>query len=173
LKKAELVFIGRVLRSQGNRGQLKLRLREKGQPGIRCSTVTLRRPGGFETYEVESFEFDRNSTFLKLKGVDTLAGADALVGSDVYVPEACFAPPGKDRYYHFQVVGCRVITGDGAEVGTVEGVIEAGASLVLVVKTAKGECYVPFAEPICVRVDPERGEIVIEPPEGLLDLNEI
>ncbi len=173
MRKDELVCIGRVLRSQGNRGQLKLRLREKGHPGIRCSTVTLRRPGGFETYEVESFEFDRNSTFLKLKGVDTLAGADALVGSDIYIPEECFAPPEKGRYYHFQVVGCRVITGEGAEVGKVEDVIEAGASLVLVVKTPAGECYVPFVETICVRIDPERGEIVIEPPEGLLDLNEI
>jgi hypothetical protein len=30
---------------------------------------------------------------------------------------------------------------------------------------------VPLAQEICVRIDPERREIAIDPPEGLIDLN--
>jgi ribosomal 30S subunit maturation factor RimM len=35
------------------------------------------------------------------------------------------------------------------------------------------ELFVPFTEAICVEVDPEARVIVIDPPDGLLELNEI
>jgi ribosomal 30S subunit maturation factor RimM len=157
LKKADLVRIGKVLRSQGKEGHLKVRLHEKGPPGPEFSRVYLGSPGGFEAYDVESFELDRNSHVLKLKGIDTLAQSDGLAG--------CF--------YDFQVIGSRVVTGDGTEVGTVRGILAAGGSDLLVVARGDKEYYVPFAEPICLRVDPEKKEILIDPPDGLLDLNEI
>jgi 16S rRNA processing protein RimM len=173
LKKADLVRIGKVLRSQGKDGRLKVRLHETESPGPALSKVYLGRPGGFEEYDVESFELDRNSYFLKLKGIDTLAQSDALAGVEVFIPEACFRPLEDGRYYDFQVIGCRVVTGEGAEVGTVRGILPAGGSNLLIVARGENDVYVPFAAPICRCVDPEKREIVIDPPDGLLDLNEI
>ena len=173
MKKADLVRLGRVLRSQGGEGHLKVRLAERGLPGLDLKRVVLEGPGGFEAHDVESFALDRNSYFLKLKDVDTLAQADALAGRDVYVPESSFRPLEAGRYYDFQVIGSRVVTGGGTEVGTVRGVLDAGGQEVLVVARGGQEFYVPFVEAICRRIDPEKREIVIEPPDGLLDLNEI
>jgi 16S rRNA processing protein RimM len=174
LKRADLVGIGTVLRSQGNKGQVKLRLREREIPEITWDRVYLLKKGGdFEEFEVESFELDRHSVFLKLKGVDTLTGADILAGREVYVPEACFRPPAKGRYYDFQVIGSRVLTVSGAEVGTVAAVVPAGSGILLLVAAAGREIYVPFTEAICRSIDPEKKEIVIDPPDGLLELNEI
>jgi 16S rRNA processing protein RimM len=173
LKKADLVRLGKVLRSQGREGRLKVRLLEKGLPGLDLKKVVLGGPGGFEEYEVESFELDRNSHFLKLKGIDTLAQSDALAGRGVFIPEAGFRPLEGGRYYDFQVLGSRVVTGDGTEVGTVRGILPAGGQDLLVVARGDKEFYVPFVEAICRRVDPDKREIVIDPPDGLLDLNEI
>jgi len=165
--------VGKVLRSEGREGRLKVKLLEKGLPGPAPERVVLGGPGGFEAYDVESFELDRNSHVLKLKGIDTLARADALAGRDVYLPEEAFRPLEAGRYYDFQLIGSRVVTGGGAEVGTVRGILAAGGQDVLVVARGASEVYVPFVEAICRRVDPERREIVIDPPDGLLDLNEI
>ncbi len=173
MRRADLVVIGRVLRSQGNRGKVKLRLFEREVTGITCTQVYLRKSDEDEPFEVESLELDRHATFLKLKGIDSLAEADALAGLDVYVPEACFPPPGSGRYYHFQVMGSRVVTKDGLEVGTVVDVLTVGEESLLVAAREGREVYVPFAEPILVRVDANAKEIVIDPPDGLLELNEI
>jgi 16S rRNA processing protein RimM len=173
LKKADLVAIGKVLRSQGKEGHLKVRLLEKGAPAPALSRVCLGRPGGFEEYEVEAGGLDRNSYILKLRGVDTLEGADALAGAEVFVAEDSFRSLERGAYYEFQVVGSRVVTVGGTEVGTVRDVLPAGGSNVLVVARGEDEIYVPFAEPICRRVDPAGRVIVIDPPDGLLDLNEI
>jgi len=173
LKKADLVGIGKVLRSQGKEGHLKVRLLEKGPRGPVLSKVFLERPGGFEEYDVESGALDRNSFILKLTGVDTLERADALAGAEIFVDEASFRPLERGAYYEFQVVGSRVVTVGGTEVGTVRSVLPAGGSNVLVIARGGEEIYVPFAEPICRRVDLEGRVIVIDPPDGLLELNEI
>lgn len=173
MKKAELVLLGKVLRSQGREGHVKLRLKEKGLPGFRCATIYLRRGDGFEALAVESLTLDRNAHFLKLKGIDTLAQADALAGLEVYIAEADFRPLEGGRFYDFQVIGSRVVTRDAAEVGEVAGILPAGGSVLLVVRRGTKEVFVPFTETICIKVDPEAKEILIDPPDGLLELNEI
>lgn len=133
----------------------------------------LSRDDGFEAFAVESLALDRNAYILKLRGVDTLEAADALAGREIFAAERDFRGLGQDWYYDFQVLGCRVRTRDGAEVGEVAGVLAAGGPLVLVVKRGASEVFVPFTEGIVVKVDPKAGEVVIDPPDGLLDLNEI
>ena len=173
MKKADLVALGKILRSQGRDGHLKLRLNEKGLPGSDCATIYLRRADGFEAFAVESLTPDRSAHFLKLKGIDTLARADALAGLDVFVAEADFRRLERGVFYDFEVIGCRVVTLDEAEVGEVAGILPAGGQVLLVVRRGEREVYVPFTETICVKVDPEAKEILIDPPDGLLELNEI
>jgi len=173
LKKAELVLVGRIVRSQGRDGHLKVRFTEK-PPRIRSgSRLYLRRGREFEGFEVESLTLDRNSHFLKLRGIDTLARADAVAGGELFAEAGGFPPLERGRYYEFQIIGSRVVRKDGAEVGTVARILPAGGSELLVVERDGREAFVPFTETICVEIDPEAGVIVIDPPDGLLDLNEI
>jgi 16S rRNA processing protein RimM len=136
-------------------------------------TLYLGRGSDREAFEVESLTLDRNAYILKLKGVDTLEAADALAGREIFAAEPDFRRLGADRFYDFEIVGCRVRTRAGAEVGTVESVLAAGGPVLLVVRRGEAEIYVPFTGTICVQVDPEAREVVIDPPDGLLDLNEI
>lgn len=173
MKKADLVLVGKVVRSQGREGRLKVRLFEKARPGVSWSTVYLRRDRGLEPFEVESLDVDRNSYFLKLRGVDSLAMANALAGLEMFVEESGFPPLEDGRFYHFQLIGSRVLLRDGAEVGIVAGVVPAGGSNLLAVDREGTELLVPFTEGICIEVDPVARTIVIDPPAGLLELNEI
>jgi 16S rRNA processing protein RimM len=173
LKKADLVALGKVVRSQGRDGRIKLRLYEKGPTRFGGPKVFIRRGDEFQAYEVESLVLDRNAHILKLRGVDTLAEADALAGYDIYAAEADFRRLGQDAFYDFELLGSRVRTPDGREVGEVASILAAGGPVLLVVRRGRDDVYVPFSEAICVRVDPAAREIVIDPPDGLLDLNEI
>jgi 16S rRNA processing protein RimM len=173
LKRADLVALGRVLRSEGRDGRLKLRLSERGPTAFAGRTVYLKRENDLAAYEVESLVLDRNAYILKLKGIDTLEAADALAGREIYAAERDFRALAADRFYDFQIIGSRVRTRAGAEVGTVASVLEAGGSVLLVVRRRDEDVFVPFTAAICIKVDPEAREVVIDPPEGLLDLNEI
>jgi 16S rRNA processing protein RimM len=135
--------------------------------------IFLKREGAFEAYDVESLRFDRNSYFLKLKGIDTLVRADALAGKEIYAPEEDFNPLENGHYYQFQIIGSAVMTKDGESVGTVKNLLSAGQETLLVVDRGGREVLIPFTRSICIEVDTLRREIRVDPPDGLLDLNEI
>jgi 16S rRNA processing protein RimM len=84
---------------------------------------------------------------------------------------------GDGAFYVHDLLGCRVETTTGTSVGDVARVDLGNGTPLLVVTgpggQAKGvqEVLVPLAESICRRVDVDAKVIVIDPPEGLLDLN--
>jgi 16S rRNA processing protein RimM len=63
-----------------------------------------------------------------------------------------------------------VETEDGRVVGTVTDVIEAPQGLILNVAGEVKQHLVPFVSRVVRRVDREAGVVVIDPPEGLLEV---
>ena len=96
--------------------------------------------------------------------------AEALRGLELRVPAETLKPLGAGRYYVHDLVGCRVVTEQGADVGAVARVDFAGGPL-LAVETPRGEVWIPLAADICRRVDVDARVITIAPPAGLLELN--
>jgi 16S rRNA processing protein RimM len=78
-------------------------------------------------------------------------------------------PP--DTYYRHDLVGCAVETTGGVRVGEVADVEGTVAGSRLVVTTPRGETLIPLAADICKTIDPAGKRIVVDPPEGLLELN--
>jgi 16S rRNA processing protein RimM len=106
--------------------------------------------------------------------VDDIAGAQSLAGAEILVPEDDLPSLPDDTYLQRDLVGCVVVTVAGREVGPVAEVLSAGESEVLVVRPeGRAEILIPFSREICRKVDPAARLIVIDPPDGLLDLNEI
>jgi len=173
LKNPELVVIGRVVRGEGARGELKVRLPAAGSLKPSPARLFVETASGIEAYEVEHLRADRNTHVLKFRGVDSVAAAEALRGCALYAAEGDFLPPAEGAVYQFRIVGSTVVTRDGRRVGEVTAVLPVGEGELLVVAREGGEVFVPFNRRICVAVDAERREIVIDPPEGLLELNEI
>ena len=76
----------------------------------------------------------------------------------------------EDTFYEFDLVDCEVVTTKGEPVGRVAGVRNYGAAPLLVVIDGGRERLIPLASRICQEVDIARKRIVIDPPEGLLEL---
>jgi 16S rRNA processing protein RimM len=97
--------------------------------------------------------------------------AEALAGAELKVPESALAPLPEGTFYRHDLVGCEVRSAAGDTVGRVtdvEGPLERSR---LVVAGNRGEVLIPLVAEICTRVDPAARVIVVNPPEGLLDLN--
>ncbi len=137
------------------------------------SRVFLKQEGGIREYSVESFRSHKNFTIIKLKGVDTLAQAKEYVGKECLLPEKDLSRLEQGSYYLFQIVGCSVVTVKGIKVGTVKDLLLVKDNQILEVVKQEREILIPFTEEICIEVNLKKMEIVIDPPEGLLEINEI
>jgi 16S rRNA processing protein RimM len=89
------------------------------------------------------------------------------------LPEEELSRLEENKYYLFEVVGSSVYTEGGERVGVVSDVVLIKSNDLLVVERGSEEILIPFTNAICASVNLEKRTIVIKPPEGLLDLNEI
>ncbi len=105
-----------------------------------------------------------------LEGVSDRSQADALRGLRIFVPlaEARRAAAPDETLWH-DLVGCRVITVDGAPLGRVTKLEDYGASDILVVydDTHEGEWMIPFTEEMIIRADIATRTITVSLLEGM------
>ena len=167
-------LVGRVVRPHGNRGAVVVQAEtdfgtDRFQPG---SPLFWRRgPEPAAARIVESREHD-SRWVIRFEGVTTIDDAESLRGLELRIPEQALQALDAGRYYVHDLVGCRVETLEGAAIGPVSQVDLSAGTPLLVVDGRFGEVLVPLAETICKRVDVAAKVVVIDPPEGLVELNE-
>lgn len=79
-------------------------------------------------------------------------------------------PLEEDEVYYHQLLGCSVETVTGTLLGTVYEVYELRPSDLLEVRGGGRSYMIPFRREVVVDVDVEGRRLVVDPPEGLLDL---
>ena len=167
-------MVGRVARPHGLRGQVVVNLEtdfpeDRFQAG---SELFVHRAGRVEPLKVTTVRFHRERPIIGLLGVDDVEAAQPLAGEELRVPRAWLAALPAGTYYRHDLIGCAVESRDGRSIGEVADVEGTLAGSRLVVRTPRGEVLVPLAVAICPTIDPAAKRIVIDPPEGLLELNE-
>ena len=118
----------------------------------------------------------KGQALFHFEGVDSINAADTLKGLEIQVPlaERVTLPAG--QYFFSDLMGCEVWEqGATAAVGVVRDVQHIGdnkqGTPLLVVDTANGEMFIPFAAEICRRIDIAARRIEVALPDGLRDLN--
>jgi 16S rRNA processing protein RimM len=117
--------------------------------------------------EVEHTWMHGDHLIFKFQGVDTISDAEKLAGAEVSIPFEQRAELIDDEVYQSDLVGCQVIDHTGRSLGVVTEFEETGGTPLLHV----GDLLIPFARSICTTIDLANKKIVVNPPDGLLDLN--
>jgi 16S rRNA processing protein RimM len=169
----DMALVGRIARAHGNRGQVIVDPvtdfpEERFKPG---SVLHIRRGEATEPVSIESVRFHRGRPIVGLSGVDTMDAAEALAGIELRIAADALQPLPAGSFYHHDLVGCGVRTPRGETVGRVTAVEGDAAGSRLVIESGNGEVLIPIAEGIVRDIDLAGKIIVVEPPEGLLDVN--
>jgi 16S rRNA processing protein RimM len=165
------VAIARTVRTRALKGEIVAELLTdfpKRFEGL-VNVIATDGKGVEKGLELEKHWFQKNRVILKFKGFDSIEQAEDLLNFDICVREEDAVELESDEYFDWQLEGCKVVA-DGAEIGTVTGVMRTGANENLEVSDGEKEYLIPFVEVICVDVDIESKVIRAELPEGLLDL---
>jgi 16S rRNA processing protein RimM len=169
-----MAVVGRIARAHGIRGQVIVNLEtdfpaQRFQPG---AELFVNRSGRTEPITITTVRFQQERPVIGLEGIVDMNGAEALAGLELRVPVVRLAELPPDTFYRHDLVGCMVETTTGRSVGRVADVEGTMGGSRLVVDAAQGgEVLIPLAAEICVAIDPPGKRIVVDPPEGLLDLN--
>ena len=171
--KPSRIAIARIARTRGNRGEVLAELYTDFPARFEAlEDVWLEAASGECTRAtLEGAWEHRGRVVLKFVGYDSISAAEALVGSWVTVDSCDEVQPPPGAFFDHELVGCRVQDTRGQVLGEVSDVLRIPGNHLLVITGAQGEVLIPVSESICRTISVERREIVVDPPEGLLDLN--
>jgi 16S rRNA processing protein RimM len=168
------VTVGRIGRPHGIRGDVVVGVRTD-EPALRFARGSRldTDPADVGPLTVAAIKWHSGELLVRFEGIGDRDAAAELRGTWLTVDSATIAPPADpDEFRDADLVGLSVRTLDGTPVGTVDDVLHSGQD-VLVIKSPDGrDIMIPFVKPLVPEVDVPGGYLAINPPEGLLNLEE-
>jgi|SRR5215471_17243579 len=169
-----LVAVGEILKPHGLQGDVKVRsltdqTRRRFEGLAHCF---LWDPGSDrrEPCRIVSCRFDGEVPLVRFEGIESPEAARALSGRLIALDRSQALPTPEGSFYPWQLEGARVEMPDGRVVGSFRGVESGGAQDLWIVADQGREHLIPAVAEIVLDVNVAERRIVIDPPEGLLDL---
>jgi 16S rRNA processing protein RimM len=169
-KVTEWATIGVIVASFGVHGELKVHLLT--DIPNRFAELDIVYVGPEHTrYPIQSVRpYKGEMVVLKLDGINDANTAESLRNLDLQIPESKLAKLPPDSYYQHDILGLRVFTMDGRNLGHITDIIVTGSNDVYTIKTADGkQVLIPAIKDVIKQIDLIRRTMYIDPLPGLLD----
>ncbi|MEW6776587.1 MAG: ribosome maturation factor RimM [Bdellovibrionota bacterium] len=159
------VPVGVVGRRHGLSGEVRFR----PHPGCGVylsagSKVRLREKNGkTQDMEIASVRGSEDAPIVLFTGISDPEEASRLTNSEVLVLSENLPKASGDEFYVHEVVGAKLLSKDGKELGHVEAVQDGGGRSYLVCSTPKGEAYLPATKAALLSVDSVKREVKVNP----------
>jgi 16S rRNA processing protein RimM len=171
-----LVTVGRIGRPHGVRGDVVVGVRTD-EPELRFARGSRldTDPVGVGPLTVVGHRWHSGDLLVRFEEISDRTAAAEIGGTWLLVDSAVLgALDDPDEFRDGDLVGLSVRTVDGTVVGTVTDVLHHGQDVLAIdpVATGGAQILIPFVKAIVPEVDIVGGVLVIDPPEGLLNLQD-
>ncbi len=169
-EESEYFIVGKILKPFGLKGEVKvLPITDDPARYGDLEFVFLKKGDSYMRVGVEGAFLHGGYVRLKLEGCRTREDGDKLRNRVLYIDRPNAAALEEGSYYYYDLLGCRVRTGDGEELGTVEDIRNSGSCDVYVVRSVSGEEYlIPAIRDVIHEIDVQEKKIIINVIDGLL-----
>lgn len=169
------LVVGRIGKAHGLRGEVTVEVRtDDPETRFAPGAVIETDPAGRGPLTVDAFRMQSGRLVLRFAGIEDRTAAEGLRNTLLIVEaDPDELPDDPDEFYDHQLVGLRVVTVDGREIGTVADMLHLPTQDLFAVKRPGGrEALIPFVEEIVPEVDLKQGTVLVNPPPGLLELTD-
>jgi len=168
------VVVARIGKAHGLRGEVTVQVLT-ASPGERFvpGATFVTEPEAAGPLVLRSARDHNGVLLLGFEHTEDRSGAEELRGIRL-LGEVIEDDDGEDSWYERDLVGLKAVAVSGDELGEVIALQSRPSQDLLVLRLTDGrEALVPFVAAIVPEVDVEGGRIVVDPPAGLLDLDEL
>lgn len=172
IKQEEVYKIGKLGKPHGVKGEITFMFDDDIFDRVDNDYLILEIDGILVPFFFEEYRFHGDETALmKFCGIDTQDRARELTGSDVYFPRHLSDSDDENASWT-EIIGFSLIDSNiNKVVGKIQSVDDSTINILFEVLTDDGRnVLIPASEDLIVKVDTDKKEIMINLPEGLLDL---
>jgi 16S rRNA processing protein RimM len=169
MTRPDLVCVGAIAGAFGVKGEVRLKP-FTAEPETLFKLGPLLDEAGVVRLTITRWRAVTDGYAAFAKEVATREEAAALKSTRLYVPRERLPLTEEDEFYHADLVGLRVVSLAGAPLGEVRSVQNYGASDLLEIWKTPGvrqPWLIAFTKEAVPHVDLAKGEVVVDPPEGV------
>lgn len=165
----ELIEIGRIVRSHGLKGRVKVLSYLESPETLRDISRLFVGRSVQEAVLLPLVAVQTGNDFfiLQLGGVDDRDAAERLRGSSLWISSEKIVKPSDGEYYWSEIIGLQVLTEEDHILGRIEAVFPTGSNDVYVCRGEGREILLPAIEDVVRKIDTDRGVMVVRLLKGL------
>ena len=159
------VVVGRVVGTWGINGHVKVKRFGSSDGVFIPGSVLTHTDGELIVIYVRAKTSQNNDMLVvKFKSIDNVSKASALTGIELKTSSSILEDLPDWNYYHYELIGLKVLSNNGDHIGTLEKIIETGANDVYVVTSSDGdELLFPAIRDVIKEVNIETQVLIVEP----------
>jgi 16S rRNA processing protein RimM len=165
----DLLEVGVVVRPHGLKGRIKAKSYLVSKETISSlDEVFIRKPKEPAVrYRVRTLQPEGRMLYLELEGVEDADAAALMVGCQILISQDKLGKLPEGEYYWYELLGLRVLTEDGQQLGRITSIVPGRGHDVYVCTGSEREILLPAIEDVILRVDIGTGVMVVRLLEGL------
>ncbi len=172
LKKEDCFYLGKIVKKYSFKGELLAKL-DTDEPDLyqNLDAIFLDLRGNLVPFFIESSQLHKSDLLrLKFEDVETEADAEALIKSELYLPLELLPKLEGNKFYFHEVIGFTITDENFGNVGIIKAVNDSTAQALFEVDRNGVEILIPMNDEFIVKVDRDNKTVIVNTPEGLIDL---
>jgi 16S rRNA processing protein RimM len=168
----KLYTVGKIVNTHGIRGELKI-ISETDFPerfDVGSELVIVDAQNNQTQVKVQSSRLHKNMYVVKFDKYDNINDVEKYKGTLLKIEAKYQEPLEEGEYYYNEIIGCKVITEEGQELGLITEILTPGANDVWVVSLPNNkQLLLPVIDQVVLEVDVPAKIVRIHLMEGLLE----
>lgn len=172
MKKEDCFYLGQIVKKYSFKGEVLAKL-DTDEPELyeNLDSILLNLRNNLVPFFIESCQLHKSELLrIKFEDIDTEADADALIKSELYLPLDLLPELDADKFYFHEIIGFTVKDENFGIVGTVKSINDSTAQALFEIDRDGIEILIPMNDEFIVEVDKKNKIILVNTPEGLIDL---
>ncbi len=172
MRKEDCFYLGKIVRKHSFRGEVVIKL-DTDEPQLyeNMESVFVLHGTNLIPFFIEKSLLQKgNQLRTKFEGVDSESDADGIMKSGVYLPLTLLPKLAGDQFYYHEIIGFTLEDVNFGEVGKIVGINEKTAQPLFEVDREGVDIFIPMIDNFIKKIDRENNKVVVETPEGLIDL---
>lgn len=172
MQKEDCFFVGKIVKKYSFKGELLVKLdTDDPEQFLEMESVFVEQHKNLIPFFIESLSLHKSSLLrVKFEEVQSEADADQLMGAALYMPLALLPKLSGNNFYYHEIIGFKVEDANFGALGIITGINDATAQHLFEIDHKGKQVLIPVNDEIIKMVDRSSKTIVIEAPEGLIDL---
>ncbi len=168
----DLIIFGKIVRPHGIKGEVKIVPMIPWPDGFRVTgSIFLEGSSQNQWVEIEHGRWGKDGAVVKIRQVQDRNTAESLRTFMVKISRDKMPALSSNGHYDHELIGLKMMTRSGEMVGIVKKVLHLPAQDVYEIESSKGMVMIPAVDAFIKKIDLKKQVMVIEPIEGLLDVD--